>query len=35
VIDGEGRRILARVQPPQSHHGDLSDIVFAVRELTQ
>jgi hypothetical protein len=33
VIDSEGRRIVARVQPPQVCHDDLSDIVFAVREL--
>jgi hypothetical protein len=33
-VDDAGRRIVARVQPPQVHHGDLSDIVFAVRELS-
>jgi hypothetical protein len=35
VIDREGRRIVAPSQPPQVRHGDLPDIMFTVRELTQ
>jgi hypothetical protein len=33
VVDDEGRRIIGRLEPPRSHHGDLCDIEFAVREL--
>ena len=31
--DGEPRRIVGRLQPPQLRHGRLRDIEFALREL--
>ena len=33
VLDDGGERISGHLQPPQHRHGDLSDVVFTVREL--